>query len=190
MVDFARSLMEWMGGTVAEGETSMNFNRERNGAGQEMRGHPLEFRCGFLCLNPHRFERFLMLLNLCSFNRHLRFYDSVAALTATYPASRPKLILAVPPSMSHGPSRTLFTQLASNDHTCIVLTERGLPGTLGHDLFQLWNKRQADGKKAGDGGPGDPIPMNEEFDIKVRLPTLITTQSAPRADILPVLFPF
>lgn len=42
MVDFARSLMEWMGGAVAEGETSMDYNQRRNG--NEMRGHPLEFR--------------------------------------------------------------------------------------------------------------------------------------------------
>jgi cleavage and polyadenylation specificity factor subunit 2 len=101
-------------------------------------------------------------------NRHLRFYDSVAALTATYPASRPKLILAIPPSLSHGPSRTLFTQLASNDHTLVVLTERGKPGTLSHDLFQAWNARQSTGQKAGEGSAGRPLEMNDRFQIKAR----------------------
>lgn len=99
--------------------------------------------------------------------RHLRFYDSVAALTATYPASRPKLILAIPPSLSHGPSRSLFTQLASNDHTLVVLTERGKPGTLSHELFQAWNARQSTGQKAGEGSAGRPLEMNDKFQIKV-----------------------
>ncbi|CED83949.1 mRNA cleavage and polyadenylation factor II complex, subunit CFT2 (CPSF subunit) [Phaffia rhodozyma] len=140
MVDFTRSLMEWMGGDVARGEATMGFGR--GGGGNEMRGHPLEFR-------------------------HLRFYDSVAALTATYPASRPKLILAIPPSMSHGPSRALFTQLASNLNTLVVLTSRSEPGTLSYDLFEKWNERQAPGRKAGEGEAGVPLGLDETLEITV-----------------------
>jgi hypothetical protein len=101
---------------------------------------------------------------ICS---HLRFYDSVAALTATYPASRPKLILAIPPSMSHGPSRTLFTQLASNLNTLIVLTSRGEPNTLSSELFELWNQRQERGKKAGEGEVGVPLGADQKFEVEV-----------------------
>lgn len=106
-------------------------------------------------------------LALSSLIRHLRFYDSVAALTATYPASRPKLILAIPPSMSHGPSRTLFTQLAENLNALIVLTSRGTPNTLGSELFEMWNGRQERGKKAGEGEVGTPIGSDQKMDIEV-----------------------
>lgn len=102
----------------------------------------------------------------CTF-RHLKFYDSLSALTATYPSSRPKLILAIPPSMSHGPSRTLFTSLASNSHTLVVLTQRGEPGTLAADLFERWNVRQERGKKAGEGEVGRPLEMDEHFEVDV-----------------------
>lgn len=98
---------------------------------------------------------------------HLRFYDSVEALTATYPASRPKLVLAIPPSMSHGPSRSLFTQYADNTRTLVVLTSRGVPGTLGGDLFEMWNSRQERGRKAGEGAAGKPIEVREKMDLQV-----------------------
>lgn len=94
--------------------------------------------------------------------------------------------------MSHGPSRSLFTQLASNDHTLIVLTERGQPGTLSHDLFQAWNSRQADGCKAGEGSAGRPLEMNDKFEVKVRAvcalylrrgPSLTTTLLASQVNL-------
>lgn len=153
MVDFARSLMEWMGGSVADGEAAGDGAVGRGGrggaGGHQMRGHPLEFR-------------------------HLRFFDSVEALTSTLPTSQPKLILAIPPSMSHGPSRRLFTQLASNPNTLVLLTSRGLQGTLSQELFEIWNSKQERGSKAGEGQIGRPVELKDQMEIKVRRSSMLT----------------
>lgn len=176
MIDFARSLMEWMGGGVASGEAAGDGGVGRNNGrgGGETRGHPLEFRFVasrllslFLALSFSKatLTPYVPLLSFPS--SHLRFYDSVEALTATYPASRPKLVLAIPPSMSHGPSRSLFTQYATSPQTLVVLTSRGVPGTLGGDMFEKWNERQERGGKAGEGGVGKPVEMTEKLEIQV-----------------------
>lgn len=57
----------------------------------------------------------------------------------------PKVVLASVPSLSSGFSRSLFLDWCSNDANCIILTDRGAPGSLARELYDYWNARAEDG---------------------------------------------
>jgi cleavage and polyadenylation specificity factor subunit 2 len=59
-------------------------------------------------------------------------------LLQTFPINRPKVVLAVPPSMSHGPSRWLFTAMAATEGNVVLLTSPGEDGTLTRELYDAW----------------------------------------------------
>ncbi|TIB07369.1 hypothetical protein E3P77_03933 [Wallemia ichthyophaga] len=73
----------------------------------------------------------------------LNIFTSVDALEATHP-NTPKVVLAVPLSMSYGSSRRLFSSFASTPGNAVVLTSRGMTGSLARDIFDRWNSRQGD----------------------------------------------
>ncbi len=76
------------------------------------------------------------------FLSYLEFFPSPDALTQKYPSSKPKLLLAVPPNLSHGPSRALFTEFTSVTRNLVVLTSRGDPDTLTRRLYDQWHSGQ------------------------------------------------
>jgi cleavage and polyadenylation specificity factor subunit 2 len=74
--------------------------------------------------------------------RHLEFFPNPQTLLQTYPSKDPKLILAVPASLSHGASRALFADFAAIPDNVVLLTSRGESGTLARDLFDRWDSAQ------------------------------------------------
>ena len=74
----------------------------------------------------------------CSPPRHVQFFSSPTELMQRYPLMRPKVILAVPPSLSHGPSRWLFTVMAGTEGNVILLTGIGEDDTLSREVYDSW----------------------------------------------------
>jgi cleavage and polyadenylation specificity factor subunit 2 len=158
-VRVARSLMEWMGGTVAsdEGLGSAQDNARQGGnsgpGGRRKRPFPSSGVPG------SREEDAAASVGALRF-RYLRFYPSVRAYE-TDPALAaqpgPRCVLAVPMSMNYGFSRRLFTSMAK-ERTCkVVLTGRSETGTLGQELFERWNEVQQGDAKYGEGRVGVPV---------------------------------
>lgn len=88
-------------------------------------------------------------------------------LLQKYSLNTPKLVLAVPTTMSHGPSRFLFTAMASNPGNVVLLTNRGEDDTLARDLYSRWEMNQADGAKWGHGKIGEVTPLSGPFEIEM-----------------------
>ncbi|KAF8528949.1 beta-lactamase-like protein [Hysterangium stoloniferum] len=145
MLTFVRSMMEWLGGTVSKEDLGEDGRKRKRNAADE------EQNLGAFAL---RFP-------------HLEFFSSPAALTAMYPSSKPKLILAVPASLSHGPSRALFADFASTHGNTVLLTSRAEEGTLSNLLFERWNQRQDDHEKWDKGNIGSVIELDETITIKL-----------------------
>ena len=104
--------------------------------------------------------------------RHLEFFPSPQALLQTYSSKAPKLILAVPASLSHGPSRQLFVEFAAVPDNVVLLTGRGEEGTLGRYLFDKWNDAQRGDDKWDKGKIGRNIMMDGTLKLVVRLSLL------------------
>ena len=101
-------------------------------------------------------------------NRHVQFFASPTDLLQAYPLMRPKLVLAVPPSMSHGPSRWLFTAMANVDGNVILLTSRGEEETLACGLYSRWEKEQEETAKWGKGRTGNLAHLGGQLRLEVR----------------------
>ena len=86
---------------------------------------------------------------------------------STYPSSKPKLILAVPQSLSHGSSRAMFADFAAIPGNVVLLTCRGEPETLSRHLFDRWNEGQEGTGKYGGGAVGQTIQVDESIQLKV-----------------------
>lgn len=113
VVNFAKSLVEWMGGIVKDAAAGDDIlavaaGKKRRKGGEDF--STLDFR-------------------------HVRFFASPAELLQAFPLSKPKVVLAIPPNMSHGPSRWLFTAMASAEGNVILLTGKGDDGTLTRELY-------------------------------------------------------
>jgi hypothetical protein len=108
-------------------------------------------------------------LIISSFSRHLEFFPNPQVLLETYSSKDPKLILAVPASFSHGPSRSLFADFAAVPDNVILLTGRGEEGTLGRILFERWNKSQRTEDKWDKGKLGSSVMLDGSLDLRVGL---------------------
>ena len=127
MVSVVRSLVEWMGGSASleDDETGTATLKLRS-----VHTHV------FLCFS----------WTVLRASRHLEFFSSPTALLQTYPSfptssnpsPKPKLILAVPASLSHGPSRELFAEFAKVPGNLVVLASVGETGSLSRSLFERW----------------------------------------------------
>lgn len=84
-----------------------------------------------------------------------------------YSSKEPKLILAVPASLSHGPSRLLFSEFAEIPDNVVLLTGRGEEGTLGRILFDRWNNSQREESKWDRGKIGNNVMMDGVLNLKV-----------------------
>ena len=85
----------------------------------------------------------------------------------TYSSKDPKLILAVPASLSHGPSRHLFADFAAVPDNVVLLTSRGEEATLGRVLFNMWNDSQRPDDKWDRGKVGSNIMMDGALTLQV-----------------------
>src|SRR6266581_8096979 len=103
------------------------------------------------------------------FSRHLEFFPNPQVLLETYSSKDPKLILAVPASFSHGPSRSLFADFATVPGNVILLTGRGEKGTLGRVLFERWNKSQRTEDKWDKGKLGSNVMLGGSLGLRVGL---------------------
>ncbi|KAI3612220.1 cleavage and polyadenylation specificity factor subunit [Moniliophthora roreri] len=152
MLTFVRSMMEWLGGTISkedvgEDGTSSRPERKRRRGDDEADEEAL----GAFAL---RFK-------------HLEFFPTPQALIQKYSSKDPKLILAVPASLSHGPSRQLFCDFAAIPDNVILLTERCEEGTLGRILFDMWNERQRTETKWDNGKIGSNVMMDATIKLKM-----------------------
>lgn len=100
---------------------------------------------------------------------HLEIFPNPAALMQRYSSKDPKLIFAVPSSLSHGPSRALFSEFAETPDNVVLLTGRGEEGTLGRILFERWNSSQRDDTKWDRGKIGNNVMMDGNLRLKVQL---------------------
>lgn len=99
--------------------------------------------------------------------RHVQFFLNTTDLLQTYPLTRPKLVLAVPPTMSHGPSRFLFTAMANTEGNVIMLTGRSEEQTLARDLYNRWERSQTTGSKWGEGKIGHLTQLEGKLQVEV-----------------------
>ncbi|KLO18053.1 cleavage and polyadenylation specificity factor subunit [Schizopora paradoxa] len=144
MLAFVRSMMEWLGGTINkedvgdEGDKKTGMKRKRDDENEEdaIGAFSLRFK-------------------------HLEFFTTPGALLHTYSSKDPKLILAVPMSLSHGPSRIIFSEFACIPDNVVLLTSRGEEGTLGRTLFDIWNGQQRDDDKWEKGRLGRNVMLDE-----------------------------
>jgi cleavage and polyadenylation specificity factor subunit 2 len=88
-------------------------------------------------------------------------------LIEKYSSKDPKLILAVPASLSHGPSRHLFADFAAIPDNVILLTGHSEDGTLARLLFDRWNDGQRVENKWDNGKIGISVMMDGSLKLKV-----------------------
>lgn len=153
MLTFVRSMMEWLGGTVNKEDVGMDGSKPPGGrSGKRKRDDRDDEAIGAFAL------RF----------RHLEFYSNPAALLAKHSSKDAKLILAVPASLSHGPSRALFADFASIPGNVVLLTQRGPDGSLGRVLFDKWNDSQRADDKWDKGKIGSNVMLDGNMNLQVR----------------------
>lgn len=97
----------------------------------------------------------------------MQFFSSPTDLLQAHPLSRAKVVLAVPPSMSHGPSRWLFTAMASTEGNVLLLTNRGEDSSLTREIFDLWEVKQEETARWGRGRIGNSASPRETLPIEV-----------------------
>ncbi|KAF9534723.1 beta-lactamase-like protein, partial [Crepidotus variabilis] len=152
MLTFVRSMMEWLGGTISKEDVGEDGTNNRKNASKRKRDDDgEEDALGAFAL---RFQ-------------HLEFFNSPQALLQTYSSKDPKLILAVPASLSHGPSRNLFQDFAAISDNVILLTSRGDEGTLSRALFDKWNGSQRPEDKWDQGKIGRNVMMEGSIKLKM-----------------------
>lgn len=109
VLGFVRSLTEWLG--KAASTTGDDFVSDRRTRHDHRTEH------GQRDTGPARF-------------RHVKWFPSPDALARDLPAGIPKLVIAVPGTLSHGYSRQLFVSLAASAGNLVVLPSRSEEGSL------------------------------------------------------------
>ncbi|KAH9173303.1 beta-lactamase-like protein [Lactarius sanguifluus] len=164
MLTFVRSMMEWLGGTVSKEDVGEDTSGKRNP--KRKRDEEAEDEAiGALAL---RFK-------------HLEFFSNPQMLLQTYSSKDPKLILAVPASFSHGPSRLLFADFASIPDNVILLTGRGEEGTLGRRLFERWNNSQRVEDKWDKGKLGSNVMLDGSLELRLNSKVPLAGRPAAQA---------
>ncbi|EIW82350.1 hypothetical protein CONPUDRAFT_54247 [Coniophora puteana RWD-64-598 SS2] len=151
MLTFVRSMMEWLGGTVNKEDVGVDGSGRMGGNKRRRDDDADDDALGAFAL---RFP-------------HLEFFPNPDALLQTYSSKDPKIILAVPASLSHGPSRSLFVDFAAVPDNVVLLTGRGEEGTLGQILFGRWNDSQRADDKWDKGKIGRNVMMDGAMRLKM-----------------------
>lgn len=104
--------------------------------------------------------------------KYVKVFASLQAMDEAIPADQAKVVLAVPPSMTHGPSRRLLARFASNPNDAIVLISRGEPNSLCRQLWDAWSSHQSKGFAWTHGKLGQPVTPNTpvRFELKSKVP--------------------
>lgn len=149
MLTFVRSMMEWLGGTISkedvgadEGKNKGKRKRDDDNDEEALGAFALRFK-------------------------HLEFFNNPASLLQMYSSKEPKLILAVPATLSHGASRALFAEFAETPDNVVLLTGRGEEGTLGRILFDRWNNSQRDDSKWDRGKIGSNVMLDGVLHVEL-----------------------
>ncbi|KIM46373.1 hypothetical protein M413DRAFT_17042 [Hebeloma cylindrosporum] len=152
MLTFVRSMMEWLGGTISKEDVGEEGTNSRHNQGNKRRRDDdnEEDALGAFAL------------------RHLEFFPNPQTLLHTYSSKDPKLILAVPASLSHGPSRHLFSDFAAVPGNVVLLTSRGEAGTLGRALFEKWDISQRPEDRWDKGRIGSNIMMDSTIKLTMK----------------------
>lgn len=111
---------------------------------------------------------------------NVRFFPTVQDFHKTFPPTAtspiPKLVLAVPQTMSYGFSRLLFPFYAEQKGNVVLLTQPGEKGSLADLLFKRWDAGQDEEEKYGNakGKLGKAVGLKGEVvELKVRLNKLL-----------------
>ncbi|KAG6337224.1 hypothetical protein ID866_1854 [Astraeus odoratus] len=152
MLTFVRSMMEWVGGTVSKEDVGVDSSGKTGHKRRRGEDDAEDEALGAFAL------RF----------RYLEFFLNPQSLMQTYSSKEPKIILAVPASLSHGPSRSLFADFAAVPDNVVLLTARGEEGTLSRILFDRWNSSQRDTDKWDKGKIGNNVMMDGALQLKMR----------------------
>ena len=99
--------------------------------------------------------------------RHVQFFSSPTELLTGHPLMRPKVVLAIPPTMSHGPSRWLFTAMAGTEGNVILLTNRGEDNTLSREIYDAWAAGQDETALWGRGRVGHLQDLSGNMQLEV-----------------------
>lgn len=148
MLTFVRSMMEWLGGTI----NKEDIGEETHTRKKRRRADDDDEALGALAL---RFP-------------HVQFFSDPQALLNRHSSKDPKLILAVPTSMSHGPSRNVFVDFAVVPENVILLTGRSEEGTLSRVLFDRWNALQQPEDRWDMGKIGNAIHLDGTLKLQLR----------------------
>ncbi|KAI6003688.1 beta-lactamase-like protein [Pisolithus albus] len=151
MLTFVRSMMEWVGGTVSKEDVGVDSSGKTGAKRRRGEDDVEDEALGAFAL------RF----------RYLEFFLNPQSLMHTYSSKEPKIILAVPASLSHGPCRSLFADFAAVPDNVVLLTGRGEEGTLARLLFDRWNNSQRDTDKWDKGKIGSNVMMDGVLQLKM-----------------------
>lgn len=102
--------------------------------------------------------------------RSLELFASPDALLKRYGSKDPKVIIAVPVSLSNGSSRQIFSEFALIPDNIVLLTSRAQQGTLGERLFETWSSRQEETERWDKGKIGKPIQLSGSMKLKACMP--------------------
>lgn len=105
--------------------------------------------------------------------KYVKVFPTLQAMDEAIPQDQAKVVLAVPPSMTHGPSRKLLARFAQNPNDVVVLISRGEPGSLCRELWDAWNTNQSKGFSWSQGKLGQAVVASNtslRFELKSKVP--------------------
>lgn len=98
----------------------------------------------------------------------LRHFATVDALRNAVTPSQPKVVLAAPASLTHGPARSLLAEFLADPDALVLLTARGEPGSVQRTLWERWNAHQADPDAWRRGKVGAPAAIGGQLTYELR----------------------
>ncbi|SPO23611.1 related to CFT2 - subunit of the mRNA cleavage and polyadenlylation factor [Ustilago trichophora] len=104
--------------------------------------------------------------------KYVKVFSSLQAMDEAIPQDQAKVVLAVPPSMTHGPSRRLLARFAANPNDLVILISRGEPNSLCRQLWDAWSHHQSKGFSWSHGKLGQAVVPNTSvrFELKSKVP--------------------
>ncbi|PWN48381.1 hypothetical protein IE53DRAFT_389433 [Violaceomyces palustris] len=156
VVERARTYMEWMTREWATKSSGANADEEDGKAKAQKKGRGMKNNAPS---SPLEFK-------------YLKIFSTIAQMDEAIGTTQAKVVLAVPPSMTHGPSRRLFARFAQNPNDVVIMIQRGQPGSIARWLWDRWQSKQASGVlwKAGKVGSAVAIGEKLKFELKSKVP--------------------
>lgn len=154
-------MMEWLGGTISKedvGDAGRPRRRRMDDEDEAMGALALRFK-SVLSISAKAY--------LLNNRRFVEFFTNPDQVVDKFSSRDPKLILAIPASLSHGASRSLFASFATVPGNVVVLTGRAEQGTLTRFLMDRWEAGQEDSQRWQDGKLGEPIALDRPIKLEV-----------------------